>query len=68
MKTAPEEVMDMIFLSKWSSQALCAGADLAVFDWLSTDRDRSASDLATKINVDPTLLYRYCEHWPRLDS
>jgi DNA-binding IclR family transcriptional regulator len=50
--------MDMIFLSKWSSQTLCAGAKLGVFDWLSADRYRSPSDLAAKINVDPTLLYR----------
>jgi hypothetical protein len=30
MKTASEEVTDMIFLSKWSSQTLCTGAELGV--------------------------------------
>jgi hypothetical protein len=37
MKTASEEVTDMIFLNKWSSQTLCAGAELGVFDFLSED-------------------------------
>ena len=35
MKTASEEVMDMIFFSEWSSQTLCAGAELGVFDLLT---------------------------------
>jgi hypothetical protein len=34
----------MIFLSKWSSQTLCAGAELGVFDCLSLDATRDASD------------------------
>ena len=47
MKTASEEVTDMIFLSKWSSQTLCAGAELGVFDYLSCDGSRTAGDVAT---------------------
>ena len=58
MKTASEEVMDMIFLNKWSSQTLCAGAELGVFDWLTVDCERSASELAAEMNLDPILLYR----------
>jgi O-methyltransferase domain/Dimerisation domain len=58
MKTASEEVMDMIFLSKWSSQTLCAGAELGVFDCLSRDGARTAGEVATETGLDPTLLYR----------
>jgi O-methyltransferase domain/Dimerisation domain len=58
MKTASEEVMDMIFLSKWSSQTLCAGAELGVFDCLSRDNTRTAGDVATETGLDATLLYR----------
>ena len=58
MKTASEEVTDMIFLSKWSSQALCAGAELGVFDCLSRDGTRTANDVAAEAGLDPTLLYR----------
>jgi ubiquinone/menaquinone biosynthesis C-methylase UbiE len=58
MKTASEEVSDMIFLSKWSSQTLCAGAELGVFDYLSRDGTRTASDVATETGLDPMLLYR----------
>jgi DNA-binding IclR family transcriptional regulator len=58
MKTASEEVTDMIFLSKWSSQTLCAGAELGVFDRLSRDATRPASDIAAEAGLDPTLLYR----------
>ena len=58
MKTASEEVTDMIFLSKWSSQTLCAGAELGVFDCLSRDATRNASDVAAETGLDPTLLYR----------
>jgi hypothetical protein len=57
-KTASEEVTDIIFLSKWSSQALCAGAELGVFDYLSRDGSRSASDVARETGLDPTLLCR----------
>ena len=46
MKTPAEEVTDTIFLSKWSSQTLCAGAELGVFDFLSKDNARTASDVA----------------------
>jgi predicted transcriptional regulator len=58
MKTPAEEVTDTIFLSKWSSQTLCAGAELGVFDFLSKDSARTASDVAAEINLDPKLLYR----------
>jgi len=58
MKTASEEVTDMIFRSKWSSQILCAGAELGVFDCLSRDSTRTASDVAAETGLDPTLLYR----------
>src|ERR1700730_17259777 len=58
MKTASEEVTDMIFLSKWSSQTLCAGAELGVFDCLSRDATRTASDVAAETGLDPSLLYR----------
>ncbi len=58
MKTASEEVTDMIFLNKWSSQTLCAGAELGVFDFLSQQTARTASDVAKEIDVDPKLLYR----------
>ena len=58
MKTASEEVTGMIFLSKWSSQTLCAGAQLGVFDCLSRNGTRTASDVAAETGLDPTLLYR----------
>jgi hypothetical protein len=58
MKTASEEVTDMIFLNKWSSQTLCAGAELGVFDFLSRDATRTAGEVATETGLDPTLLYR----------
>ena len=58
MKTPAEEVTDTIFLSKWSSQTLCAGAELGVFDFLSKDNARTASEVAAEIDLDPKLLYR----------
>src|ERR1700739_117774 len=58
MKTASEEVADMIFVNKWSSQALCAGAELGVFDLLSSVNARTANDVAADLRVDPKLLYR----------
>jgi hypothetical protein len=58
MKTPAEEVTDAIFLSKWSSQTLCAGAELGVFDFLSKDNARSAGDVAAELHLDPKLLYR----------
>lgn len=48
----------MIFLNKWSSQTLCAGAELGVFDHLSSVNARSANDVAADLTVDPKLLYR----------
>jgi hypothetical protein len=48
----------LIFLSKWSSQTLCAGAELGLFDWLSRDSTRTASEAAADTGLDPTLLYR----------
>jgi hypothetical protein len=56
MKTPSEELTDMIFLSKWSSQTLCAGAELGVFDRLSRDGTRTASDIAVETGLDHTLL------------
>ena len=58
METASEEVTGMIFMSKWSSQTLCAGAELGVFDFLSRDRVRTASEVAAETGLDPALLYR----------
>jgi len=58
MKTPSEEVTDVIFLSKWSSQTLFAEAELGVFDRLSRDGTRTASDIAVETGLDPTLLYR----------
>jgi len=58
METASEEVTGMIFMSKWSSQTLCAGAELGVFDFLSRDRMRTASEVAAETGLDPALLYR----------
>jgi hypothetical protein len=57
MKTPSEEVTDMIFLNKRSSQTLCAGAELGVFDRLSRDGTRTASDIGVETGLDPTLLY-----------
>jgi Dimerisation domain len=58
MKTASEEVTDTIFLNKWSSQSLCAGAELGVFDLLSDVNVRTANDVAADLRLDPKLLYR----------
>jgi hypothetical protein len=58
MKTASEEVTDIIFLNKWSSQTLCAGAELGVFDFLNEGDARNASDVAEEIGLDSGLLYR----------
>jgi O-methyltransferase domain/Dimerisation domain len=58
MKTASEKVADMIFVNKWSSQTLCAGAELGVFDLLTSDNARTATDVAADLRVDPKLLYR----------
>src|SRR4051812_18751145 len=50
-------VSDLIF-GRWRSQILYAGADLAVFDHLSTTKAQSAEATATKIDADPPLTYR----------
>ena len=59
MKVPSEEVTDMVFRSKWSSQTLCAGAELDVFDPLSSDAIRAVSDVAAESGLDPVLLYRF---------
>lgn len=58
MKAASEEVLDMIFLSKSSSQTLCAGAELGVFDYMSQDKARTVEEVAAEIDLDPAVLYR----------
>ncbi|MBV9878268.1 MAG: hypothetical protein JO025_26290 [Verrucomicrobia bacterium] len=58
MKTASEEVLDLIFLSESSGQTLCAGAELGVFDHLSQGKARAAEELAAEIELDPGLLHR----------
>jgi hypothetical protein len=58
MKTASEVVTDMIFLNKWSSQTLCAAAELGVFDFLSEQNARPVSAVAEDMDLDPKLLYR----------
>ena len=60
MKTASEEVADMIFANKWSSQTLCAGGELGVFDLLSSVNARAASNVAADLRVDPKLLLPSC--------
>ena len=46
MKTASEEVLDLIFLGKSRGQTLCAGAELGVFDRMSQDKARAAGEVA----------------------
>ena len=58
MKTASEEVLDLIFLGKSSGEKLCAGAELGVFDHMSQDKARSAGEVAAEIDMDPGLLHR----------
>jgi DNA-binding IclR family transcriptional regulator len=58
MKTASEEVLDLIFLSKSSGQTLCVGAELGVFDHMSQDKARAAGEVAAEIDLDPGLLHR----------
>lgn len=58
MKTAAEQVADMIFMWKWGSQTLCAGAHLGVFDYLDQHVPRDARDIAEKAQLDDLLLYR----------
>jgi Dimerisation domain len=58
MRTASEEVLDMIFLDKSSGLTLCAGAELGVFDYVSQDKARTAAEVATEIDLDPAILYR----------
>jgi hypothetical protein len=58
MKTASEEVLDLIFLGESSAQTLCAGAELGVFDHMSQDKARAAGEVAAEIDMDPGLLHR----------
>ena len=58
MRTASEEVLDMIFLYKWRNQTLFAGAELGVFDYMSQDKARTVEEVAAEIDLDPALLYR----------
>ena len=58
MKTASEEVLDLIFLSESNGQTLCAGAELGVFDHLSQGKARTAEELAAEIELDSGLLHR----------
>ncbi|HEX4893349.1 MAG TPA: methyltransferase dimerization domain-containing protein, partial [Hyphomicrobiaceae bacterium] len=57
MRSPADDVLDIIF-GRWRSQILAAGAELGVFDKLSTEYPRSASALAEELGVDPDLLYR----------
>jgi hypothetical protein len=58
MKTASEEVLDLIFLGKSRGQTLCVGAELGVFDHMSQDKARPAGEVAAEIDMDPGLLHR----------
>jgi hypothetical protein len=58
MKTASEEVLDLIFLGKSSGQTLCAAAELGLFDHMSQDKARSAGEVAAEIDMDLGLLHR----------
>jgi hypothetical protein len=58
MKTASEEVLDLIFQGKSSGQTLCAGAELGVFDHMRQDKARPAGEVAAEIDMDPGLLHR----------
>ena len=58
MKTASEEVLDLIFSSESSGQTLCAGAELGVFDHMHQDKARTAGEVAAEIDMDPGLLHR----------
>jgi hypothetical protein len=57
MRTASEQVLDMIFHGKSSGQTLSAGAELAVFDYMSQDKARTAEEVAAEIELDPAILY-----------
>jgi Dimerisation domain len=58
MRTASEEVLDMIFLFKWRGQTLCAGAELGVFDYMSQDNARTVEEVAAEMDLDPAVLHR----------
>jgi hypothetical protein len=60
MKTASEEVLDLIFQGKSSGQTLCAGAELGVFDHMRQDKARPAGEVAAEIDMDPGLLHGCC--------
>jgi O-methyltransferase domain/Dimerisation domain len=51
-----ENVTDIIF-GRWKSQILYAGVKLGVFDTVSSE-PMSESEIAKKLALDPTLLYR----------
>lgn len=51
------KVIDIIF-GRWRSQIVHAGVELNVFEHIGDDESISASELATKIQVDWQLLYR----------
>jgi hypothetical protein len=57
MSDSANLVRNIIF-GRWRSQILYAGTSLGVFDHLSCDRPATASDVATTVAADPTLLYR----------
>jgi predicted transcriptional regulator len=58
MKTASEEVLDMIFLCESSRQRLCAGAELGVFDHMSQGKARTAREVAAEMDMDLGLLHQ----------
>jgi hypothetical protein len=58
MRTASEEVLDIIVLSESGRQTLCAGAELGVFDFVNQDKARTAGEVAPEIDLDPALLHR----------
>lgn len=58
MKTASEELLDLIFLDKSRGQTLCGGAELGVFDHMSQHKARTAGEVAAEIDLDPGLLHR----------
>jgi Dimerisation domain len=58
VKTASEEVLDLIFLSESSGQTLCAGAELGVFDHMSQGKARTAEEVSAEIELDPGPLHR----------
>ena len=58
MKTASEQVLDLIFSGKSSGQTLCAAAELGLFDHMSQNKARTAGEVAAEIDIDSGLLHR----------